>query len=224
MKITLNYLNIVIQRIFPASIDHLINNEMNKPYSESCDQNKDAILSVISPLFFLLTNVLEIGSGTGQHAVYFAEKMPQLTWHTSDCRSYLNGINAWLADACLTNIKPPFELDVSKSQWPIVDIDAIFTANSVHIMQQQDVVNLINGVGKLLKQKDSFVIYGPFNYNGQYTSKSNESFDQWLKQRDPLSGIKHFEEIESLANDNGMRLVTDYEMPANNRILHFIKV
>ena len=91
-------------------------------------------------------------------------------------------------------------------------------------MQQQDVVNLINGVGKLLKQKGSFVIYGPFNYNGLYTSKSNESFDQWLKQRDPLSGIKHFEEIVSLANDNGMHLVTDYEMPANNRILHFIKV
>ena len=201
----------------------MVNNEMNKPYSESCDQNKDAILSVISPLFSALSNVLEIGSGTGQHAVYFAEKMPQLTWHTSDCQSYLDGINAWLMDAGQTNIKPPFELDVSKSQWPIVDIDAIFTANSVHIMQQQDVVNLINGVGKLLKKKGSFVIYGPFNYNGLYTSTSNENFDQWLKQRNPLSGIKNFEEIESLANSNNMQLVTDYEMPANNRILHFIK-
>ncbi len=197
---------------------------MNKPYSESCDQNKDPILTVISPLFSALSNVLEIGSGTGQHAVYFAEKMPHLTWHTSDCQSYLDGINMWLSDAGLTNVLPPLELDVSRSQWPQLEVDAVFTANSIHIMQQQDVVNLINGVGKLLKQKGSFVIYGPFNYNGQYTSKSNESFDQWLKQRDPLSGIKHFEEIESLANDNGMRLVTDYEMPANNRILHFIKV
>jgi cyclopropane fatty-acyl-phospholipid synthase-like methyltransferase len=213
-----------MQGVFPGSIDCQVNNEMNKPYSESCDQNKDVILSVISPLFSALSNVLEIGSGTGQHAVYFAEKMPQLTWHTSDCQSYLDGINAWRRDAGLTNIKPPFELDVSKSQWPVSDIDAIFTANSVHIMQQQDVVNLINGAGELLTQGGSFVIYGPFNYNGQYTSKSNENFDQWLKQRDPLSGIKHFEEIESLANANGMRLVTDYEMPANNRILHFIKV
>ena len=197
---------------------------MNKPYSESCDQNKDVILSVISPLFSALTNVLEIGSGTGQHAVYFAEKMPQLTWHTSDCLPYLDGINMWLTDAGLTNVLPPLELNVSRSQWPQLEVDAVFTANSIHIMQQQDVVNLINGVGRLLKQKGSFVIYGPFNYNGQYTSKSNESFDQWLKQRDPLSGIKHFEEIESLANNNGMQLVTDYEMPANNRILHFVKI
>ncbi len=196
---------------------------MNKPYSESCDQNKDAILSVISPLFFSLSNVLEIGSGTGQHAIYFAEKLPQLRWHTSDCLSYLDGINMWLADAGLANALPPFELDVSRSQWPQLEVDAVFTANSIHIMQQQDVVNLINGVGKLLKQKGSFVIYGPFNYDGRYTSTSNENFDQWLKQRDAFSGIKHFEEIESLANSNNMQLVTDYEMPANNRILHFIK-
>ena len=197
---------------------------MNKPYSESCDQNKEVILSVISPLFFSLSNVLEIGSGTGQHAVYFAEKMPHLTWYTSDCLSYLDGINTWLVDAGLTNVKPPFDLDVSKSPWPILDIDAVFTANSVHIMHQQDVVNLINGVGILLKQKGSLLIYGPFNYNGLYTSKSNENFDHWLKQRDPLSGIKNFEEIESLANSNNMQLVTDYAMPANNRILHFEKI
>lgn len=196
---------------------------MNKPYSESCDQNKDVILSVISPLFFSLSNVLEIGSGTGQHAIYFAGKMPHLTWHTSDCQSYLDGINMWLADTGLTNVLPPLELDVSRSQWPQLEVDAVFTANSIHIMQQQDVVNLINGVGKLLKQGGSFVIYGPFNYNGLYTSKSNESFDQWLKDRDPLSGVKNFEEIESMANSNNMQLVTDYEMPANNRILHFIK-
>ena len=205
-------------------VDPLIDNEMNKPYSESCDQNKDVILSVISPLFFSLSNVLEIGSGTGQHAIYFAERMPHLTWHTSDCLSYLDGINMWLADTSLTNVLPPLELNVSRSQWPQLEVDAVFTANSIHIMHQQDVVNLIKGVGKLLKQGGSFVIYGPFNYNGLYTSKSNENFDQWLKQRDAFSGIKHFEEIESLVNSNNMQLVTDYEMPANNRILHFIKL
>ena len=197
---------------------------MNKPYAESCDQNKDVILSVISPLFFSLSNVLEIGSGTGQHAMYFAEKMPQLTWHTSDCKSYLDGINMWLADTGLTNVLPPVELNVSTSQWPQLEVDAVFTANSIHIMQQQDVDNLINGVGKLLKQGGIFVIYGPFNYNGRYTSKSNEDFDHWLKQKDALSGIKNFEKIESLANSNNMQLVTDYEMPANNRILHFAKI
>ena len=183
---------------------------MNKPYSESCDQNKQVILSIISPLFSSLSSVLEIGSGTGQHAVYFAEKMPHLTWHTSDCRSHIDGINSWVTESDLNNVKPPFELDVSKSPWPDSDVDAIFTANSIHIMHQQDVVNFIRGASGLLKQHGSLVIYGPFNYNGLYTSASNERFDQWLKQQDPQSCIKHFEEIDSLANNNGMRLVTDY--------------
>ncbi len=196
---------------------------MSKPYSESCDQNKQVILSVISPLFSSFSSVLEIGSGTGQHAIYFAEKMPHLTWHTSDCRSHLDGIHAWLVEADLINVKPPFELDVSNSQWPALNVDAIFTANSLHIMHQQDVDNFILEASRLLKQHGSLIIYGPFNYNGLYTSKSNEQFDQWLKQQDLQSCIKHFEEINSLVNNNGMRLLTDYEMPANNRLLHFVK-
>ncbi|MCK4674278.1 MAG: DUF938 domain-containing protein [Gammaproteobacteria bacterium] len=196
---------------------------MNKPYSESCDQNKGPILSIISPLFSSYSNILEIGSGTGQHAIYFAEKMPHLKWHSSDCHSYLEGINMWLAEAGVANVVPAFELNVTSSPWPILDVDAVFTANTIHIMDHQDVVNLITGVGKLLKPDGSLVIYGAFNYNGLYASASNESFDQWLKDRDPLSGIKNFEEIEYLAKNNGMRFVEDYEMPQHNRILHFIK-
>ena len=196
---------------------------MNKPYSESCDQNKEPILSVISALFSTCSNILEIGSGTGQHAVYFAEKMPQLKWYSSDFLLNIEGINMWLADAGLVNVVPPFELNVTSSPWPDFDVDAVFTANSLHIMHQQDIVNLMRGVGKLLKTDGSLVIYGPFNYNGFYSSASNESFDCWLKHRDPLSDIKHFEEIECLANNNGMRFAEDYEMPVNNRILHFIK-
>jgi SAM-dependent methyltransferase len=197
---------------------------MIKPYSESCDQNREPILAVISLLFAPASNVLEIGSGTGQHAVFFAEQMPHLTWHTSDCKAYLDGIDLWLAEAALPNLVPPIELDVSASKWPVMAIDAIFTANSVHIMHQSDVVNLFIGAGNLLADNGSLVIYGPFNYNKRYTSESNARFDQWLKARDPESGVKHFEEIESLAIANGMKLVKDYEMPANNRILHFIKV
>jgi cyclopropane fatty-acyl-phospholipid synthase-like methyltransferase len=196
---------------------------MKKPYSESCDQNKEPILSVISPVFSSLSNVLEIGSGTGQHALYFAEKMPHLRWFTSDCQSYLDGINMWLADAALPNVEPPFELDVTSSKWPQLDIDAIFTANSIHIMNQQNVIDFMSGVGRLLKEQGSLMIYGPFNYKGSYTSESNESFDRWLKERDAASGIKPFEEMLALAENNGMSLLTDYEMPANNRILHFIK-
>jgi SAM-dependent methyltransferase len=194
-----------------------------KPYSESCDQNKEPILAVIEPLFSSLSSVLEIASGSGQHAVYFAGKMPHLRWHTSDCLPYLDGINLWLDSAALGNVDPPFELNVTSSQWPQLDVDAIFTANSVHIMHQKDVINLIAGVGSILKNGGSFIVYGPFNYNGQFTSSSNQRFDQWLKDRDPLSGIKHFEEVESLANNKGLVLVKDYEMPANNRILHFKK-
>ena len=196
---------------------------MNKPYSESCDQNQDHILSIISPLFSSCKSVLEIGSGTGQHAIYFAEHMPQLKWHTSDCLEYHAGIKSWLSDSGLENVEGPFDLNVSTSKWPKFNVDAVFTANSVHIMSDDDVVNLIKGVGGLLKSKGSFVIYGPFNYKGAYTSDSNQRFDQWLKERDASSGIKHFEDIVAQAQANGMSLETDSEMPANNRLLNFIK-
>ena len=197
---------------------------MDKPYSESCDQNKDHILAIIKPLLAASANVLEIGSGTGQHAIHFAENLPHSTWRTSDCQSYLAGISLWLAETSVKNIVAPIELDVSASNWPVLDVDAVFTANSLHIMADEDVANLINGVGSLLKSQASLLIYGPFNYNGQYTSESNERFDQWLKARNAFSGIKNFEEIVTQANNNGMSLVNDYEMPANNRILHFIKL
>ena len=197
---------------------------MNKPYSESCDQNKEPILSVIKPLFSSASNIFEIGSGTGQHAIYFAEKMPHLIWNTSDCTEYLDGINLWLKDAALTNVNNPVELNVSTSQWPEISVDAVFTANSVHIMHQKDVQNLIKGVANILKNHGDFIIYGPFNYNSQYTSESNARFDQWLKSRDELSGIKHFEKVVLHAKEVGLELITDYEMPANNRILHFRKI
>jgi SAM-dependent methyltransferase len=196
---------------------------MNKPYSESCVQNREPILDVISPIFSTASAVLEIGSGTGQHAIYFAEKMPHLTWYTSDRPSYIDGINMWLEGANLPNVIPPIELDVTADHWPVSGIDAVFTANSVHIMGQREVECLMEGVGKLLNEQGSLVIYGPFNYAGSYTSESNERFDQWLKSRDPESGIKDFEEIRSLADQNAMRLITDHTMPANNRILHFMK-
>ena len=196
---------------------------MNKPYSESCDQNKDHILSILSPLFSSCDNVLEIASGTGQHAIYFADKMPHLKWHTSDCLPYLEGINSWLAESDVKNIVEPFELNVSTSTWPALDVDAVFTANSLHIMSKEDVTNLISGVGELLRSHGSFVIYGPFNYKGNYTSDSNMRFDEWLKSSDAMSCIKNFEDVVSQAEDNNMTLVCDYEMPANNRILHFTK-
>jgi cyclopropane fatty-acyl-phospholipid synthase-like methyltransferase len=196
---------------------------MKKPYSESSDQNKHAILDVIAPILSKVGSVLEIGSGTGQHAVFFSEKMPQLIWHTSDCQPYIEGINSWINEAKLENVIAPIELNVSYSKWPEQKMDAIFTANSAHIMNNDEVKDLIEGVTVTLKENGSLLIYGPFNYDGNYTSESNKKFDCWLKDRDTLSGIKDFETINRLAVDNGLSLKKDYEMPANNRILHFVK-
>ena len=192
---------------------------MNKPYSESCDQNRVSILSAIQPLLENTQQLLEIGSGTGQHAVYFAENMPHLIWHTSDRKEYLPGIKMWLEEAGLNNVRLPVELEVTESPWPQHQFDAIFTANSVHIMSWDEVVALFSGVGKTLSAEALFIIYGPFNYNQSYTSDSNEQFDRWLKSRNPLSCIKDFEAIEVLANQAEMHLLHDIEMPANNRIL-----
>jgi len=194
-----------------------------KPYSESCDQNREPILLVIKPILETAENVLEIGSGTGQHAVFFAEMMPHIQWYTSDCASYLPGINLWISEAGLNNVHAPFELDVSRSSWPEIEVDAIFTANSLHIMSEQDAENMLAGSGRFLKSRGSLIIYGPFNYDGEYTSESNRRFDSWLKDRDAASGIKGFDWVDQLAKQHGMTLVKDYEMPANNRILHFIK-
>ena len=197
---------------------------IKKPYSESCDQNKEVILAVISPILSTVISVLEIGSGTGQHAIFFAEKMSHLIWHTSDCRDYLEGINCWLDEAKVENIIAPVELNVSHSKWLEKKMDAIFTANSVHIMSKGEAEDLIKGSAAVLKSNGSLLIYGPFNYDGNYTSESNKKFDQWLKHRDKLSGIKDFETINGLALDNGLSLKEDYEMPANNRVLHFVKI
>ena len=197
---------------------------MIKPYSESCEQNKKPILSVISPVLAECSSALEIGSGTGQHAIYFAQKMPHLQWYTSDCLPYIEGIKAWISDAGLSNVESPIELDVTSSSWPTFAVDAVFSANTLHIMNDLDVKNFMLGVGELLNPQGHLLIYGPFNYAGCYTSASNERFDQWLHSRDPFSGIKHFEKIQLLALENGFKLLDDYEMPANNRILQFVKV
>lgn len=194
-----------------------------KPYSQSCDENREPILGVIQPLLKDCTSVLEIGSGTGQHAVYFAEKMPRLVWHTSDCIEYHAGIEMWLQDSGLDNIREPIELHVSTSAWPVQKFDAVFSANTAHIMHWPDVEALFSGAGSILPAGGLFLLYGPFNYNHRYTSDSNERFDAWLKEQDPLSGIRNFEELDRLAQDAGMQLMQDYEMPVNNRILYWEK-
>jgi cyclopropane fatty-acyl-phospholipid synthase-like methyltransferase len=191
----------------------------HKPFSESCVQNQAPILEVLNQYLHEASSVLEIGSGTGQHAVFFAERFPDLNWQTSDCPEYLSGIKMWLDDAGLDNVLAPIELNVDHSPWPTTNYDAVFSANTVHIMGRDSVVNMFAGIGKVLAAGGTFCLYGPFNYNGQYTSESNAEFDHWLRVRDSGSCIKDFEDLCELAEANKMQLHHDHEMPANNRIL-----
>jgi len=193
---------------------------INKPFSESCEQNKDVILDVLKTVFTKTKNVLEIGSGTGQHAVYFAQHLPHLHWQTSDVIENHDGINAWIGNTQLPNIAPPKELDVSQSKWTTFEsYEGIFSANTVHIMHWNNVVDMFAGIEKTLTNTGKFCLYGPFNYYGDYTSDSNALFDQWLKSRDTKSGIKDFEAVNKLAATANMTLIHDIEMPANNRLL-----
>ena len=198
-------------------------NIVKKPYCQACENNKIPILTILKTLFSNTSAVLEVGSGTGQHAVYFAEHLSHLDWYPSDRNENLDGIMQWMKDASLNNLKRPIELDVSQKVWPEVEIDAVFSANTVHIMHWPEVEALFRGISAILPTGGIFVLYGPMNFNGKYTSESNAEFDRWLKTRDPGSGIRDFETLNLLAGNNGMALSDDFEMPANNRILYWTK-
>lgn len=193
-----------------------------KQFSESCVQNQNPILNIIKLLLVNASTVLEIGSGTGQHAVFFAKQMPHLTWQASDQSQYLPSVNAWINEASLDNLPGAIKLDVTEL-WVDTKVDAIFSANTTHIMSWEMVIDFFNGVGYSLDTGGVFILYGPFNYNGQYTSQSNANFDLWLKDRDPRSAIRDFEALNQLAQKAGLSLSKDYAMPANNRILHWVK-
>jgi len=219
---------------------------IEKPFSLSCDRNREPILAVLRTHFVARRHVLEIGSGTGQHAVHFAAAMPWLTWQCSDVADNLPGIRAWLEDAALPNTPTPIALDVAHG--PSFDrlrthgdlpFDAVFSANTLHIMGWTEVEAFFAGVGTALERgpfhtplagegqapkgpgrgDGTLVVYGPFNYGGAYTSDSNREFDGWLKARDPRSGIRDFEAVDALACAIGLRLVDDIAMPANNRCI-----
>lgn len=190
-----------------------------KPFAESCEENQQPILEVLRKEFAHVHRVLEIGSGTGQHAVFFARALPHLSWQTSDRPEHHPGIRAWLDDEGPDNAHPPLSLNVSQEDWPAREYDGIFSANTVHIMNWPEVEALFAGIGQILLPGGRFCLYGPFNYDGQYTSESNANFDRWLKARDPKSGIRDVADLDRLAGKAGLKLVRDYEMPVNNRIL-----
>lgn len=190
-----------------------------KPFAESCAENRAPILAVLREVFADRRRVLEIGSGTGQHACYFASALPFLTWQTSDLAENHPGIHAWLAEEGNTNILPPLLLDVRQPQWPVDAVDAVFSANTAHIMGWDGVQAMFAGIGRVLEPGGLFALYGPFNYGGKYTAESNARFDAWLRQRDPASGVRNFEDLQALAAGAGLELLRDYPMPADNRTL-----
>jgi cyclopropane fatty-acyl-phospholipid synthase-like methyltransferase len=189
------------------------------PFSEACERNKDPILAVLRNAFAARRQVLEIGSGTGQHAIYFAEHLPHLIWHPTERLANLAELEARLRTAACPNLCAPALLDVSQKEWPAQKVDAVFTANTLHIMSWPNVIALFAGIDAILQEDGIFAVYGPFRYDGAYTSESNQRFDEMLKTRDPHSGLRDLEALKQLGTARGIRLTADHDLPANNRLL-----
>jgi cyclopropane fatty-acyl-phospholipid synthase-like methyltransferase len=194
------------------------NQAMDKPHAPATDRNRDPILEVLRERFADRREVLEIGSGSGQHAVYFAAALPWLRWQASDVAGNLPGIRLWLDEAGLANTPPPIELDL-RSPWPDTSFDAVFSANTLHIMGWPQVQQLFAELGARMPPGGLFTVYGPFNFGGQFTSESNARFDASLRAGNPASGLRDFESVDALAAAAGLQLLEDRAMPANNRCI-----
>lgn len=188
------------------------------PYSQACDNNKGPLLDVIRQVFTAPGLILEIGCGTGQHAVHFAKNLPHLTWQPSDRPGHHELCLPRLQQANLANLNDTLPLDVTKTPWPVEHADGVFSANTAHIMSWPMVDAMFAGVGKILSPGGAFCLYGPFNENGDFTSESNAAFDASLKSRDPAMGIRDKADLDRLARDNGLTHIADHGMPANNQI------
>jgi SAM-dependent methyltransferase len=193
------------------------------PLSAACERNKDPILEVLRLRFADRAQVLEIGSGTGQHAVHFARALAHLTWHPTEQLAYLADLAERVKLEGGHNLRPPTLLDVTQAVWPVRSVDAMFTANTLHIMSWTEVIALYRGVGAVLAPGGVFCVYGPFRYDGRYTSDSNQEFDRMLQERDPQSGLRDILAVTALAEQYGLILDADHDLPANNRLVVFTK-
>lgn len=190
-----------------------------KPHSDACERNRDPILEVLRQWFKQPGTVLEIGAGTGQHAVHFAAHMPHLDWLPTDCEENLPGIRMWVEEAALANLRAPVCLDVHDHDWPLQEASYVFSANTAHIMSWPEVELMFTGVGKVLQTQGVFCLYGPFNRDGGYTSDSNREFDEALAARDPNMGLRDDRALIALARKHALGFVADHSMPAKNRLL-----
>ena len=193
------------------------------PISEACERNKEPILAVLRTCFAGCLDVLEIGSGTGQHAVYFARHLAHLTWRPTEQLSYLADLTARAQLEGSPNLEAPTVLDVRQTVWPVQWVDGVFTANTLHIMSWAEVIATYRGIGAVLAPRGVLCVYGPFRYAGGYTSDSNRAFDRMLQERDPRSGLRDVDALKELAASYGLELVADHDLPAFNRLLIFEK-
>lgn len=189
------------------------------PFSEACERNKEPILAVLREAFADRRRVVEIGAGTGQHAVHFARHLPHVVWQPTDRAEWLEGLAARVAAEGPPNLLPPVELDVLREPWAAVRGDAVFSANTLHIMSWPAVEALFAGLGRILEPGGVLAVYGPFRYRGAFTTPSNAEFDAMLRERDPASGVRGFEAVDALAGAAGLALLADHPMPANNQLL-----
>jgi cyclopropane fatty-acyl-phospholipid synthase-like methyltransferase len=189
-----------------------------KPFAPHCERNKRSILAILETVLPSRHRVLEIGSGTGQHAVFFAPALHNTVWQTSDVEENLPDIQQWLDDARLPTLPPPLSLDVN-GPWPDQLFDAAFTANTLHIMSWPEVEKLFAGLNRVLHAHATLIVYGPFNYGHRFTSDSNRAFDAELKVASPMRGIRDFEAVDRLARAIGLALIADHPMPSHNHLL-----
>lgn len=192
---------------------------MNKPFAPATDRNKGPILDQLRHLLTEPASVLEIGSGTGQHAVHFAAALPHLRWQCTDLPPALEGMRLWLEEAGLGNLYPPATLDVRVRPWPFPTVDVVYTANTLHIMSWDAVSDVFAGAAQVLRSHGRFVSYGPFRYHGAHTSEGNLRFDRQLRSQGVGSGIRDIDDLRALAVITGLDLCGDIAMPANNRLL-----
>ncbi len=191
------------------------------PFSQASENNKLPILEILRPHLTEVHSVLEIGSGTGQHGEFFVDQFPALNWNCSDIPSNISLTNQRITARGLANFPEAIALDVNEPIWNCGFHDCVFSANSLHIMSANSVTSFFRGLYQCLTKNGLLFLYGPFKYGGEFTTESNAHFDDWLKQKDPLSGIRDFETIMKLATDAGLMFVEDNPMPANNQLLLF---
>lgn len=191
----------------------------DKPFAPSCERNREPILEVLRERFAHSTSVLEVGSGTGQHAVYFAAALPHLRWQCSERSEGLAGIRLWLGEASLSNTPAPIALNVAEDHWPADSFDAAFSANTLHIMSWPEVIALFGGLRTALTSRARLVIYGPFLRNGKFSGESDARFDAELRAQSSSMGLRDISAVDALANAAGLHSLQVIEMPSNNLCL-----